>query len=105
MKRLNLSDLLAGLGIGLLLLLVAAGFARVGIALFGSLEAWNTALADAAPYLRVWRAALYATLICVWLKLCRHHRNSPEDLARIRNIGLRGLGACAVIEFIHSGTA
>lgn len=105
MKRINRSDLLAGLGIGLLFLLVVAGFAQAGIALFGSLDAWNAALATAEPYLRVWRAGLYATLICAWLKLCRHHRNSPENLMRIRRIGLQGFGTCAVLEFIHAGTA
>jgi glutamine synthetase adenylyltransferase len=91
MQRSLTATLLSGLGIAALMILAAVITLRVGSALLGSFEAWQQAFESAQPYLRLWRALLYAALLALWLDLLRRHRESPPARLRVTRIGIMGL--------------
>ena len=91
MKRSQLFTLLSSLGIAAVMILTAALVAWVSNTLLGSLEAWQQAFESARPYLRWWRALLYAALFALWWDLLRRYRHRPQDRLRVKCIGAMGL--------------
>ena len=99
MKRSPLFILLSGLGIAALMILTAALVARIGRTALGSFEAWQQAIESLRPYLRWWRALLYAALFALWWDLLRRYRHRPQDRLRVKHIGTLGLVLLTVVEF------
>lgn len=91
MPRSRTSTLRSGLGIAALMLLASAITLILGSALLGGFEAWQQSLESARPYLRLWRALLYGTLLALWLDLLLRHRDKPHALPRVRHLGIMGL--------------
>ena len=91
MQRSPSSTRLSGLGIAALMLLASGITLIVGSTLLGDFEAWQQALESARPYLRLWRALLYGTLLALWLDLLRRHRDKPHALLRVKRLGIMGL--------------
>ena len=91
MKRSPLFTLLSSLGIAAVMILTAALVAWIGRTALGSFEVWQQAFESARPYLRGWRALLYAALFAFWWHLLRRHRHRPQDRRRIKRIGTVGL--------------
>jgi uncharacterized BrkB/YihY/UPF0761 family membrane protein len=87
MKRSRLFTLLSSLGIAAVMILTAALVAWIGRTALGSFEAWQQAIECVRPYLRWWRALLYATLFALWWDLLRHYRHRPLDRLRVKRIG------------------
>ena len=91
MKRSPLFTLLSSLGIAAVMILTAALVAWIGRAALSSFEAWQHAFESARPYLRWWRALLYAALFALWWDLLRRYRHRPQDRLRVKRIGTLGL--------------
>lgn len=98
MKRPRVFTLLSGLGIAAVMLLVAALLTQLGSTALGSVEVWQQALESARPYLRLWRALLYSTLIALWWDLHRRYRQRPLDRLRVQRIGVMGLVLFTFVE-------
>ncbi len=86
MKRSPLFTLLSGLGIAAVTILTAVLVAWIGRTALGSFEAWQQAFESARPYLRLWRALLYAALFTLWWDLHRRYRHRPQDRLRVKRI-------------------
>ena len=99
MKRSPLFSLLSGLGIAAVTILTAALVAWIGRTALGNFEVWQPALESARPYLRWWRALLYAALFALWWDLLRRYRHRPQDRLRVQRIGTLGLVLLTVVEF------
>lgn len=91
MKRSPLFTLLSGLGIAAVMVLTAALVAWIGRAALDSFEVWQQAFESARPYLRWWRALLYAALFALWWDLLRRYRHRPQDRLLMKRIGTLGL--------------
>lgn len=91
MKRSPLFTLLSSLGIAAVMILTAAVVAWIGRTALGSFEAWQQAFESVRPYLRGWRALLYAALFALWWDLLRRYRHRPQDRLRVKRIGTLGL--------------
>lgn len=91
MKRSPLFTLLSSLGIAAVMILSAALAAWIGRTALGSFEAWQQAFESVRPYLRWWRALLYAALFAPWWDLLRRYRHLPQDRLRVKRIGALGL--------------
>lgn len=98
MKRSPLFTLLSGLGIAALMIMTATLVSWIGRTALGSFEAWQQAFESARPYLRWWRALLYATLFALWWDLLRRYRHRPQDRLRVKRIGALGLVLLTVVE-------
>lgn len=98
MKRSLLFTLLSGLGIAAVMILTAALVAWIGRIALGSFEVWQQAFESARPYLRGWRALLYAALLALWWDLLRRYRHRPQDQLRVKRIGALGLVLVTCIE-------
>ena len=98
MKHSRLFTLLASSGIAAVMILTAALVAWIGRAVLGSFEAWQQAFESARPYLRWWRALLYAALFALWWDLLRRYRHRPQDRLRVKRIGTLGLVLITCVE-------
>jgi len=98
MKRSWLFTFLLSLAIAALMVLTAALVACIGRAALGSFEVWQQALESARPYLRWWRALLYAALFTLWWDLLRRYRQRPQDRLRVKRIGALGLVLFTCVE-------
>ncbi|MFK3602971.1 hypothetical protein HFV06_01305 [Pseudomonas fluorescens] len=98
MKRSPLFSLLSGLGIAAVTILTAALVAWIGRTALGNFEVWQPALESARPYLRWWRALLYAALFALWWDLLRRYRHRPQDRLRVKRIGALGLVLFTCVE-------
>ena len=98
MKRSRQLTLLSGLGIAAVMILTAALVAWIGRTALGSFEAWQQAFESARPYLRWWRALLYAGLFALWWDLLRRYRHRPQDRLRVKRIGALGLVLLTYVE-------
>ena len=98
MKRSPLFTLLSSLGITALMILTAALVAWIGRTALGSFEVWQQAFESARPYLRWWRALLYAALFALWWDLLRRYRHRPLDRLRVQRIGAMGLALLICVE-------
>jgi hypothetical protein len=93
MKRSPLFTLLSGLGIAAVMILTAALVAWIGRTALGSF-----AFESARPYLRWWRALLYAALFALWWDLLRRYRHRPQDRLCMKRIGALGLVLFTCVE-------
>ncbi|WP_458369660.1 hypothetical protein [Pseudomonas fluorescens] len=91
MKRSLLFTLLSGVGIAAVMILSAALVAWIGRTALGSFEVWQQAFESARPYLRWWRALLYAALFALWWDLLRRYPHRPQDRLRVKRVGTLGL--------------
>ncbi|WP_338570714.1 hypothetical protein V6L78_24450 [Pseudomonas canadensis] len=98
MKRSPLFILLSGLGIAAVTILTAALVAWIGRTALGSFEVWQQTFESVRPYLRWWRALLYAALFALWWDLLRRYRHLPQDRLRVKRIGTLGLVLLTVVE-------
>ncbi|MGN7934328.1 hypothetical protein ACTJJ2_07075 [Pseudomonas sp. 22447] len=98
MKRSLLFTLLSSLGIAAVMVLTATGVAWIGRTALGSFEVWQQAFESARPYLRWWRALLYAALFALWWDLLRRYRHRPQDRLRVQRIGTFGLVLFTCVE-------
>ena len=98
MKRSPLFTLLSSLGIAAVMVLTAALVAWIGRTALGSYEAWQQAFESARPYLRWWRALLYAALFALWWDLLRRYQHRPQDRLRVKRIGALGLVPFTCVE-------
>lgn len=98
MKRSPLFTLLSSLGIAAVMILTAALVAWIGRAALSSFEAWQHAFESARPYLRWWRALLYAALFTLWWDLLRRYLHRPQDRLRVKRIGTLGLVLFTCVE-------
>ncbi|AZD67525.1 hypothetical protein SAMN04489802_2891 [Pseudomonas chlororaphis] len=99
MKRSPLFTLLSSLGIAAVMILAAALVGWIGRTALGSFEAWQQAFESVGPYLRWWRALLYAALFALWCDLLRRYRHRLQDRLRVKRIGTLGLVLLTVVEF------
>lgn len=98
MKHSPLFTLLSSLGIAAVMILTAALVAWIGRAALSSFEAWQHAFESARPYLRWWRALLYAALFALWWDLLRRYLHRPQDRLRVKRIGTLGLVLFTCVE-------
>jgi len=98
MKRPPLCTLLSGLGIAAVMILTAALVAWIGRTVLGSFEVWQQAFESARPFLRWWRALLYAALFALWSDLLRRYRHRPQDRLRVKRIGILGFLLLTCVE-------
>lgn len=98
MKRSLLFTLRSGLGIAAVMILTAALVAWIGRTALGSVEVWQQAFESARPYLRWWRALLYAALFALWWDLLRRYRHRPQDRLRVKRVGTLGLVLLTCVE-------
>ncbi len=98
MKRSSLFTLLSSLGIATVMILSAALVAWIGLTALGSFEVWQQAFESARPYLRWWRALLYAALFALWWDLLRRYRHRPQHRLRVKRIGALGLVLFTCVE-------
>ena len=98
MKRSPLFTLLSSLGIAAAMILTAALVAWIGRTALGSFEAWQQAFESVRPYLRGWRALLYAALFALWWDLLRRYRHRRQDRLRVKRIGALGLVLFTFVE-------
>ncbi|WP_455824807.1 hypothetical protein [Pseudomonas graminis] len=98
MKRSPLFTLLSSMGIAAAMILTAALVAWIGRAALGSFEVWQQAFESARPYLRWWRALLYAALFVLWWNLLRRYRHRAPDRLRVQRIGTMGLVLLTCVE-------
>lgn len=101
MKRSPLFTLLSALRIAAVMVLTAALVAWIGCAALGSFEVWQQAFESAQPYLRGWRALLYAALFALWWDLLRRYRHRPQDRLSVKRIGALGLVLFTCVELIR----
>ncbi|NWB09075.1 hypothetical protein HX862_14275 [Pseudomonas sp. D5002] len=90
MKRSLLFTLLSSLGIAAVMILSATLVAWIGRTALGSFEVWQQAYESARPYLRWWRALFYGGFFALWWDLLRRYRRRPQDLLRVKRIGVFG---------------
>jgi hypothetical protein len=83
------------------MILTAALVAWIGRAALGSFEAWQQAFESVRPYLRWWRALLYAALFALWWDLLRRYRHRPQDRLRVKRFGAMGLTLVTCVELIR----
>ena len=98
MKHSRLFTMLSGLGIATVMILTAALVAWIGRTALGSFEVWQQAFESARPYLRWWRALLYAALFALWWDLLRRYRHRPQHRLRVKRIGALGLVLFTCVE-------
>ena len=98
MKRSPRFTLFSGLGIAAVMMLTVALVAWTGRTALDSVEVWQQALESARPYLRWWRALLYAALFALWWDLLRRYRYRPQDRLRVKRIGTLGLVLFTCVE-------
>ena len=79
MKRSPLFTLLSSLGIAAVMILTTVLVAWIGRTALDSFEAWQQAFESVRPYLRGWRALLYAALFALWWDLLRRYRHRPQE--------------------------
>jgi uncharacterized membrane protein len=99
MKRSPRFTLFSGLGIAAVMMLTVALVAWTGRTALDSVEVWQQAFESARPYLRWWRALLYAALFALWWDLLRRYRHRPQDRLRVQRIGAMGLALFICVEF------
>lgn len=58
---------------------------------------WPAHLAALQPYLRVWRALFYSSIVTVWIATLRR-RLTQEDQHRLKRLGLIGFGTLLLVE-------
>ncbi|QCG68212.1 hypothetical protein [Pseudomonas veronii] len=98
MKRSLLFTLLSSLGIAAVMILSAALVAWIGRTALGSFEVWQQAFESERPYLRWWRALLYAALFALWWDLLRRYRHRSQDRLRVKRIGTLALMLSTCVE-------
>lgn len=98
MKRSPLFTLLSSLGFAAVMILTVALVAWIGRTALGSFEAWQQAFESVRPYLRWWRALLYAVLFALWWDLLRRYRHRQQDRLRVKRIGALGLVLFTYVE-------
>ncbi|ASV34895.1 hypothetical protein ACW9I8_06235 [Pseudomonas reactans] len=98
MKRSPRFTLFSGLGIAAVMMLTVALVAWTGRTALDSVEVWQQAFESARPYLRWWRALLYAALFALWWDLLRRYRYRPQDRLRVKRIGTLGLVLFTCVE-------
>ncbi|ATE78297.1 hypothetical protein [Pseudomonas frederiksbergensis] len=90
MKRSPLFTLLSSLGTAAGMILATALVAWIGCTALGSFEVWQQTFESLQPYLRWWRALLYGGFFALWWDLLRRYQHRPQDLLRVKRIGVFG---------------
>ncbi|WP_343177827.1 hypothetical protein [Pseudomonas sp. 4810-S13] len=98
MKHSLLFTMLSSLWAAAVMILTAALVAWIGRTALGSFEVWQQALESIRPYLRWWRAPLYAVLFALWWDLLRRYRHRPQDRLRVKRAGTLGLLLLTCVE-------
>lgn len=98
MKRSPPFTLLSSLGIAVVMVLTVALVAWIGRTALGGFEVWQQEFESVQPYLRWWRALLYAAVFALWWDLLRQNRDRPQDRLRVKRIGALGLVLVTCVE-------